>query len=194
MRLRHLLVLFLLILPGMVRAEKTMVSRSETGGAIEETIYEEGDNEYRYEKTRLHYDDSGDLIKDERYLLANDYNNLGIKKTVKTYFNDGVLKHVEVVFRNDKALLAGYERIVLDFDKTGVRRRMTVYFKDDHRDKRIYSHAVSYYDLGGVITQTVTYFTENAAVTTDCQRIVELFDRKGNKVSEKIYDKDGNEF
>ncbi len=193
MRLRLLfIVLPLLALVGTALAEKTVTKQSSLGGNVEETVYEEGDNEYRYEKKRVHFDDSGDKIMDEHFILANDYNDLGVKKTVKSYFKGGGLKAVEVVFREEKAMVVGYDRIVLIFNQAGNRRRMTVHFKDDHKDKQIYSRSNSYYDLSGVKTRTITYFTKRLTATTGYHRIIEQYDQKGNKISEKIFDRDGN--
>lgn len=192
---RVLFIVFLLMgLYSPLLAEKIIYRHDDLGGKIEETVYEEGDNEYRYEKKRIYYDEGGYKIKDERFLLANDYNDLGVEKAVKTFSRNGRLKSVDVVFRYEKAMAAGYERVVLAYDETGTRRRMDVHFKDDHRDKRIYSKAVSYYDLSGVLNRTIYFFTEKMNRTTGYYRIIEQYDRKGRKIGETIYDRDGNEF
>lgn len=157
-----------------------------------ETVYEEGDNEYRYEKKRSYFDESGYKIKDESFILANDYNDLGVLKTVKSYFPEGQVKEVEVVFREETAIEAGYKRIALYYNPTGTRSRMEVYFRDDNQDRRIYSQSTTYYDLSGVKTRTIYFFSKRLTKTTGYHRIVEQYDQKGRKISEQIIDQDGN--
>jgi len=193
MRLRHMIILLLLVgLVDPALAEKVLKMKNSQGADVIETVYEEGDNEYRYEKKRSYFDDRGYKIKDESFILANDYNDLGVMKTIKSYFSMGQVKELEVVFREEKAMEAGYERIALFYDPTGTRKRMEVYFKDDHRDRKIYSQSTTYYDLSGVKTRTIYFFSKRLTETTGYHRIIERYNQEGRKISEKIIDQDGN--
>jgi len=195
MALRRILsVLMMIAVSAPVFAEKTTRYQGSSGGEIQETVFEEGDSEYRYEKRLLYFDTEGYQIRDERYLLANDYNDLGVQKTIKSFFPGGGLKEVEVVFRPEKAIMAGYQGILLVYDKTGVRRRMEVNFTDDHRDKQVYAKSVSHYDAAGIISRAVYYFTPRISEITGYHRVVEQYDRNGEKVAEIIYDREGNEY
>ncbi len=187
-----IVLLFLVGLANPVLAEKVLKKKNSQGADVVETVYEEGDNEYRYEKRRSYFDDSGYKIKDESFILVNDYNDLGVMKTVKSYYRMGKVKEVEIVFREEKAMVAGYERIALYYDPTGTRTRMEVYFKDDHQDRRIYSQSTTYYDLSGVKTRTIYFFSKRLTKMTGYHRIIERYDHEGRKISEQIIDKDGN--
>lgn len=191
MRLMSFLVVFICLSPIAV-AMKTVTDQDTSGRIVEETIYEEGDNEYRYEKKRVIYDESGYRIRDERYILANDYNELGVRKTVKTFYREGGLKQIEILFRYGRAMVVGYDRILLSYDRRGTCRRMDVFFRDEHRDKHIYSHSSSFYDLSGTKSRTVYYFTRRLVETTGYHRVVETYNPSGEKTDETIFDVEGN--
>ncbi|MBT4088482.1 MAG: hypothetical protein HOE30_08325 [Deltaproteobacteria bacterium] len=193
MILRHLFfVLLLLIFVNSALAEKILQKKSQTGGDIIETVFEDGDNEFQYLKKVSHYDPAGHKIKDESFILRNDYNKLGLEKTVKTYNRQGRLIQVEIVFRKEKALTVGYDRLVLFYDQQGNHKRTDVHFRDAFLDEQIYSLSRSFYDLSGVKTRTVYFFTGRLTKITGYHRIIEQYDRHGNKISEQILDKDGN--
>ncbi|MFH2133021.1 MAG: hypothetical protein ABIK68_21800 [bacterium] len=193
MKLRHLLLILSLVWSvNCALAEKVRVMKSAEGGEVVETTFEEGDNEYRFKKKLSYYDPSGYKVKDENFILSNDYNYLGIEKTAKTYNVKGQLLQIEILFREETSWATGYERIVLFLDSRGTYRQMDVHFKDDRVDKRIYSQSSSYYDLSGSKTRTVYYFTSRLTATTGFHWIIEHYNRKGSKISEQLLDVDGN--
>ncbi len=190
---RHLFfVLILLCFSNPALAEKTVQKESSTGGNIIETVYEDGDNEFQYQKKVSHYDTTGHKIKDESFILRNDYNHLGIEKTAKIYDQKGKLIQVEIVFRKEIGFINGYGRLVLIYNELGNRKRMDVHFSDEHVDDQIYTLSTSYYDITGTKTRTIYFFTKRLTAVTGYHRIIERYDKHGNKISEQILDKEGN--
>ena len=193
MRPRHLFfVLLLLCFANPALAVKIVQKKGTTGGKIIETVYEDGDNEFLYRKKVSHFDTAGYKIKDESFILRNDYNQLGLEKTVKSYDQKGKLNQVEIVFRKEIGFIIGYERLVLFYNKLGTRKQMDVHFSDEHVDDQIYSHSSSYYDISGTKTRTIYFFTRRLTAVTGYHRIIEKYDPHGNKISEQILDKEGN--
>ncbi len=193
MRLRHLIFALLLICyADSVLAEKILRSKNSAGGDIIETVFEDGDNEYHFEKKVSYYDPAGNKTRDENFILRNDYNHLGLKKTIQIYNQQAQLIQVEIVFRKEKALSVGYDRLVLFYDPQSNHIRTDVHFRDVYLDERIYSLSRTYYDLSGVKTRTIYFFTERLTTLTGYHRIIETYDRNGSKISEQILDKDGN--
>ncbi len=192
MKLRHLFFIVPLIcFASSALAEKILIKKNSLGGDVVETIYEEGDNEFKFQKKRSYYDATGYKLKDESFVLDNDYNDLGLMKTVKAYNQQGQLIQVDLVFREEKAFRAGYGQIVVFFDDLGNRKRMDVHFVDENPDQRIYSHVSNYYDISGTKTRTVYFFTERLINITGYHRIIEQYDQRGHKINETIMDKDG---
>jgi hypothetical protein len=193
MRPRHLFfVLLLLWFANPALAEKIVQKKSSTGGNIIETVYEDGDNEFQYQKKVSHYDTTGHKIKDERFILRNDYNHLGVEKTSKIYDQNGKQTQVEIVFRKEIGFIIGYERLVLFYDELGNRNHMDVHFSDEHVDDRVYTLSRSYYNITGAKTRTIYFFTERLTATTGYHRIIEYYDQYGKKTGEQILDKEGN--
>jgi len=193
MRTRHFFfVLLLFCFANPTLAEKIVQQKSSTGGNIIETVYEDGDNEFHYQKKVSHYDTSGHKIKDERFILSNDYNHLGLEKTVKIYDQNGKLTQVEIHFRKEIGFIVGYQRLVLFYDELGNCKHMDVHFSDEHVDDQIYALSRSYYNISGAKTRTIYFFTERVTADTGYHRIIEQYDQHGKKVSEQILDKEGN--
>lgn len=164
---------------------------TDDGGKRVETVFDKADNEYRYEKKLSFYDKDGRNFRDEDFILDNRYNNLGIQTIIKEYGQNGQLILVEIIFRQDIAVLAGYEKIILLLTPEEIKKRLDIVYTDANPDEQVYTKSVTYYDRVGVMAFTRFYFTPAVSKNTGLVRFEEEYDSRGNPVNQRFLTEDG---
>jgi hypothetical protein len=173
-----------------VDGKQLTIKKNPTGGQTIETIFEPGDEEYRFEKQAQHFNREGYRIRDENTILANEYNNLGIKTTVEHYHRDGTLERVLIHFREDKALAAGYHAIEVYLDRDGHQYMMDIFFLDIPSDEQIYTKSRTYYDIRGRKRRTTYFFNDKTAARTGYFKYEDAFDSEGNLTHQQFFHRD----
>lgn len=189
------LTLFLsLFFSFLLVAEKSKKIKQVDGSIVIETIFTEKDNEYKFEKEISHFDHKNNKLKDIRFLLPNNYTKLGVSKTVENFSTGNRRTSIELYFSEDKAFSLGYQKIELFLDPKGNRKRMEVFFINDSSSEKIYERSKIFYNSMGVKIGVEHYFTKKASVITGYFKLVERFDRSGQIILQKFYDRQGNAF
>ncbi len=174
--------------------QKTITNQQNVfGGKTEEITYLKADNEYKFLKRLIYYDDSGSRRKEVGYILNNDYNPSGILKGVENYSSSEKLVSIEVHFLPDKIRQTGYSKIITHFSEAGDKVKEETYYSPGDFDVQIYSKSIEYFSISGEVIRTEFILSKPEAEKTGYSRILDYFE-KGKVVKREIFDKSGNVF